>query len=214
MRSFEKDPSASIAYRFTGQEYDAETGLYYYIARYYDPEVGRFYQIDPMGQYFSPYKYSGNSPVSMVDPDGEFAFLAIAMLVTGLIGAYLGGAAANGSYLPWEWDFSSKETWAGIAAGGITGALAPVGFMGSAAILGGSVLAYAATTAVGVAFAYYQGVKLTGTFNILEWDFKNPRLLSSVYMGFCDGNLKQKITAHSRIFPDICLFFCRCCIFI
>ena len=28
--------------RFTGREFDAETGLYYYRARYYDPEIGRF----------------------------------------------------------------------------------------------------------------------------------------------------------------------------
>ena len=29
-------------YRYTAREYDGETGLYYYRARYYDPIVGRF----------------------------------------------------------------------------------------------------------------------------------------------------------------------------
>ena len=29
-------------YAFTGREWDPESGLYYYRARYYDPRVGRF----------------------------------------------------------------------------------------------------------------------------------------------------------------------------
>ena len=36
-------------YAFTGREYDSETGLYYYRARYYDAEVGRFISRDPIG---------------------------------------------------------------------------------------------------------------------------------------------------------------------
>ena len=35
-----------VSRRFTGQILDAETGLYYYNARYYDPELGRFIQPD------------------------------------------------------------------------------------------------------------------------------------------------------------------------
>ncbi|CAF5071772.1 unnamed protein product, partial [Rotaria socialis] len=67
-------PQVQIAYRYTGQEWDEETGLYNYHARLYDPDIGRFYQIDPQEQYASPYKYAGNSPVSMIDPSGEIAF--------------------------------------------------------------------------------------------------------------------------------------------
>jgi hypothetical protein len=33
---------------FTGREYDAETGLYYYRARFYAPRLGRFLQRDPV----------------------------------------------------------------------------------------------------------------------------------------------------------------------
>jgi RHS repeat-associated protein len=33
-------------YKYTGQEEDPETGLYYYKARYYDPAIGRFIQAD------------------------------------------------------------------------------------------------------------------------------------------------------------------------
>jgi RHS repeat-associated protein len=41
---------------FTGREYDYETGLYYYRARYYNPEIGRFLQPDPVG-YGNMFKY-------------------------------------------------------------------------------------------------------------------------------------------------------------
>jgi RHS repeat-associated protein len=36
-------------FQYTGQEYDAETDLYYYGARYYDAGVGRFTTQDPLG---------------------------------------------------------------------------------------------------------------------------------------------------------------------
>jgi len=34
--------------KFTGQEYDSDTGLYYYNARYYNPAIGRFASQDPI----------------------------------------------------------------------------------------------------------------------------------------------------------------------
>lgn len=34
---------------FTGREWDAEVGLYYYRARYYEPGRGRFLSDDPIG---------------------------------------------------------------------------------------------------------------------------------------------------------------------
>ena len=37
-------------YKFTDQEKDPETGIYYYKARYYDPVIGRFTSPDPMLQ--------------------------------------------------------------------------------------------------------------------------------------------------------------------
>ncbi len=36
-------------YRYTGREFDSETGLYYYRARYYDSASGRFLSEDPIG---------------------------------------------------------------------------------------------------------------------------------------------------------------------
>jgi RHS repeat-associated protein len=57
---------------FTGREYDKETGLYYYRARYYNPQIGRFLQTDPVGYGagMNLYQYCGNGPIGRVDPFG------------------------------------------------------------------------------------------------------------------------------------------------
>ncbi|MBI1912831.1 MAG: RHS repeat-associated core domain-containing protein, partial [Deltaproteobacteria bacterium] len=61
------------AYTFTGREYDSETGLYYYRARYYDPEAGRFIGKDPIGFAggdVNVYGYVGNNSVNWTDVFG------------------------------------------------------------------------------------------------------------------------------------------------
>jgi RHS repeat-associated protein len=61
-------------YLFTGRAYDAETGLYYYRARYYDYATARFLQADAAGYTdgLSLYAYVGNNPTNVVDPHGTF----------------------------------------------------------------------------------------------------------------------------------------------
>ena len=62
-------------YRYTGREFDGETGLYYYRARYYDPATGRFLSRDPEGLAGGTpnlYSYLGNNPVNGTDPTGLF----------------------------------------------------------------------------------------------------------------------------------------------
>ncbi|HWR53168.1 MAG TPA: RHS repeat-associated core domain-containing protein [Bryobacteraceae bacterium] len=67
-------PSGNIVnpYRFTGREWDKETGLYYYRARYYEPNVGRFISEDPagFGGGINYYAYVKNDPVDFIDPTG------------------------------------------------------------------------------------------------------------------------------------------------
>ena len=60
------------SYMFTGRDYDTETGLYYYRARYYNPTIGRFLQPDPIGYAagLNLYTYCGNNPVNWIDPYG------------------------------------------------------------------------------------------------------------------------------------------------
>src|SRR3990167_9254315 len=40
-------------YRYTGQQRDPNSNLYYYGQRYYQPEVGRFTQPDPVSNYLT-----------------------------------------------------------------------------------------------------------------------------------------------------------------
>ena len=58
--------------RFQGREYDAESGLYYFRARYYDPTVGRFISEDPASLLagVNLYEFVGNNPLNNRDPLG------------------------------------------------------------------------------------------------------------------------------------------------
>ncbi len=61
-------------FTYTGREFDAESGLYFYRARYYDPQTGRFLSEDPIGfaggdQNF--YRFALNNPANFVDPSGD-----------------------------------------------------------------------------------------------------------------------------------------------
>jgi RHS repeat-associated protein len=64
--------SASSGYAFTGREWDSETGLHYYRARYYDPKLGRFLSEDPigLGGGLNLFVYVLNRPVNWIDPFG------------------------------------------------------------------------------------------------------------------------------------------------
>jgi RHS repeat-associated protein len=64
--------ASTNGYGFTGREWDAETGLAYYRARYYDPKSGRFLSEDPIGFEGGTnfYSYVWDNPVNSIDPSG------------------------------------------------------------------------------------------------------------------------------------------------
>ncbi len=67
--------NGAVDFRFgyTGREFDAETGLYYYRARYYDARTGQFIGQDPLSFRAGDsnlYRYVGNSPTNLTDPSG------------------------------------------------------------------------------------------------------------------------------------------------
>jgi RHS repeat-associated protein len=59
-------------FQYTGREYDPETGLYYYRARYFDPVIGRFISQDPVGfgAGLNFYAYVRGNPANLIDPSG------------------------------------------------------------------------------------------------------------------------------------------------
>jgi RHS repeat-associated protein len=97
---YEQDGISDInTRRYIGKEKDVETGLLYFGARYLKAEDGRFTSFDPVGlvdtngkvnpdilsdpQRLNRYAYGLNNPYRYVDPDGEFAFAAVALVAAG-----------------------------------------------------------------------------------------------------------------------------------
>ena len=72
-RIVQKTGSIKNPYTYTGREWDEETGLYYYRARYYNAETGRWMTKDPIGFAGGDanfYVYVMNNPINTIDPLG------------------------------------------------------------------------------------------------------------------------------------------------
>jgi RHS repeat-associated protein len=74
------ESSAGYRYGFNGKENDNTikgTGNSVdFGARMYDPRIGRWFKLDPKmekGAFLSPYNYTNDNPVSLIDPDGKWA---------------------------------------------------------------------------------------------------------------------------------------------
>ncbi len=84
--------TGTMAYTYTDQEWDAETGLYNYDARLYDAVLGRFLTADSVvPNWFDPqalnrYAYARNNPLKNVDPDGHSFIEAIPGTIAAVTG--------------------------------------------------------------------------------------------------------------------------------
>ena len=108
-------------YTYTGREFDSESGLYYYRARYYDAMTGRFLQNDPIGFRggdVNLFSYVRNNPSNFIDPKGTIAFLPVLPFIpplveaginAGVIVGGLVGGAAIGDYI-FDHIFRQEET--------------------------------------------------------------------------------------------------------
>ena len=93
--------SVNLKHKYTGQEEDPETGLYYYNARYYDPSIGRFISADSIvgnprdPQDLNRYTYAGNNPLIYIDPTGH---LKLGKLLKSFVTGVVAGAAAGATH--------------------------------------------------------------------------------------------------------------------
>jgi len=91
-------------YLFTGQEYDFESDLHYYNARYYSPRLGRFLSRDAVrgnnGDVLSknPYIYVRNNPLKYIDPTGNEK-------------EYAGGMSYSSASAPGQMSFVSESAY-------------------------------------------------------------------------------------------------------
>lgn len=99
-------------YQYTGQEFDAESGLQYYNARYYDSEIGRFIQRDSyLGEVGdnltrNRYAYVKNNPYKYVDPSGRYGLKYVSEQAGNIGSWWMGnleytGGLIKGTYAGW-----------------------------------------------------------------------------------------------------------------
>lgn len=126
--------------KFTGYEYDVDTGLNYAGARYYNPSIGRFMSQDPVfwnmseietqladPQSWNSYSYARNNPLILTDPNGEFWHIVAGAAV---------GAAISGGITYWrtgDWNQAAKAAVGGAVAGALFAAVGPASLAGTVA---------------------------------------------------------------------------------
>ena len=73
----EHSSSEDLPYKFNGKQFDEETGLYYYGARYLNPMTSLWYGVDPLAekyQFLGSYVYCSANPIKIIDVDGNDEF--------------------------------------------------------------------------------------------------------------------------------------------
>ena len=167
-------------YKFTDQELDPETGLYYYGARYYDPIIGRFISPDSIVQDpFDPqtlnrYTYCRNNPLIYIDPSGYGWAEVIGAVVGAVVGAYAAEQAGG-------------EGWKGAIVGAVAGYTGAYVGTSVYTVLGGS--GWFASIVGGAAGGATAGV-VSGAGNALMY---GGNVWQGVYQGAMYGALSGAV---------------------
>ena len=69
----ERNNTWNTPYLFNAKEFDKETGLYYYGARYMNPKISMWLGVDPMAEKYpnlTGYCYTMDNPIILIDPTG------------------------------------------------------------------------------------------------------------------------------------------------
>jgi RHS repeat-associated protein len=143
-----QEGAESNIYTFTGREFDPETSLYYYRARYLDPSAGRFVSEEPLGWGDeSPYEYARSNPVNYIDPSGlVYVNPHVCAAIGAAVGLGIGVVAAGGVTV-------GTGGAAAIGAPGLIGGAAGIG------AAGGGLLCAAANIGLHLAKGGRQGVR-------------------------------------------------------
>jgi RHS repeat-associated protein len=158
---------------YTGHEHLNAFGLINMNGRMYDPIMSSFLSVDnyvqapDFSQSFNRYAYCLNNPLRYVDPEGE-EFITAAIIIGGvIIGAYTGGALANGgnyNITQWNWDMGTAI---GVIGGGIAGGLSA----GAGFAVAGAGFAFCNTTAIAASsLVYSTGMYATGQLAGFDYD--------------------------------------------
>ena len=77
----EHSSNEELPYKFNDKQFDDETGLYYYGARYMNPITSLWYGVDPMAEKYQSiggYVHCIGNPVKYLDPDSNTPWVAVA----------------------------------------------------------------------------------------------------------------------------------------
>jgi RHS repeat-associated protein len=164
-------------YRFNAKELDPETGLAYYGARYYQNKLGMWLSVDRLTEKYphsSPYVFSGNNPITYVDPNGDSILVNVWNEVSGGFDNFSWQKNASGS-----WEFQDKD---GNAYSGSDKSLRAMESGLNYLISGGTtgndlVSELANNTSRSVTLLYSNNInRADGSGNFVSW---NPNLTSS-----------------------------------
>lgn len=77
----ERNSVWNTPYLFNAKEFDEETGMYYYGARYYEPKLSLWMSVDRFAEKYynmTPYCFNANNPLISVDINGDSLFVLTA----------------------------------------------------------------------------------------------------------------------------------------